>query len=821
MKEFLAIVLLGLLVGCTTKDKQSEELTAYIPDDSMVILKLHNPDLFFSNLRNNEFLRNNNSHPLLETIKNHFTLFNYFPHDDPAYLTLTYSKERNLEYTFISRGLEELNTDSLQNKKVETLTTPDRHIKKYTLESQVGFLSRKDSISVFSNSKRLLEASLSKKSAIPASKDFQKALKSASDREPNIFLNHAKIKSLLETWFPEGDLKTLAHFGTWSELDAELTHKGIKLNGITTVGDSVSNSLSLFQEVGTADNLIGEITPSDARGFYSVSFEKFSKLYRNLLSFKEQEEGAVTHQQELLETASEAGLIYLPGGTVFGIRSLDPEAAKIALSAFQEETETFRDVPIFSYPHEESFEILEPLVSTGNHSSFIYLQDFVLFSSDPELLKEIIQAHQNEQVIIAQEDYTNAFESLSTESSILLVANTPEFKKAFSKRLSPDLPNAAADLNVEDFPVAALQLVYQDGFAHMHAVLNKNSAPGKKSTTSQIASVNLGAPLAIQPVFFENHRTNGLDVAVQDTDNILYLISSTGRIYWKKQLEARIIGNIHSVDILRNGRYQLAFTTQNQLHVIDRTGKTVNPFPLNFKDEITQSLAVFDYDKKRDYRFVIVQGKELFMFDNRGKRVRGFTFNKAADEIIQPPKHIRIGRKDYIIIPEDSGKLNILSRTGKTRVPVKEKIDFSENAWFEHKQNFLSANSSGQIIFIDPDGKVKKESTGPSTNLLIHATENLLVRLSENALRINGKDISLDFGLYTAPEVFYINNKYYIGLTDLQAHKVYVFDSQGVLLPGFPVYGTSGIDLGDADGDAKPELTVQGEKESILLYDLQ
>ena len=33
-----------------------------------------------------------------------------------------------------------------------------------------------------------------------------------------------------------------------------------------------------------------------------------------------------------------------------------------------------------------------------------------------------------------------------------------------------------------------------------------------------------------------------MDVVVQDSDNVLYLFSNTGKLYWKKQLSGKIIG---------------------------------------------------------------------------------------------------------------------------------------------------------------------------------------------------------------------------------------------------------------------------------------
>ncbi|MDX1604092.1 MAG: ribonuclease HII, partial [Salinimicrobium sediminis] len=98
------------------------------------------------------------------------------------------------------------------------------------------------------------------------------------------------------------------------------------------------------------------------------------------------------------------------------------------------------------------------------------------------------------------------------------------------------------------------------------------------------------------------------------------------------------------------------------------------------------------------------------------------------------------------------------------------------------------------------------------------ATPKTLVSLSENELSIGKSSATLDFGLYTEPQIFYINNKIYVSVTDLQAHKVYLFDSNANLFPGFPVYGNSLVDLSNADDDTALELVVQGEENGVLIY---
>lgn len=807
MKKILMLLIIVLTVSCADDKPQSGELSDYLPPNSAVILQMQNPDLFFSNLQNNEFLKLNEQHPLYNELQEKISVLSYFPHKNEALLSLTAGKEENsIDFTFISRGATAPHSiDSLQNVQVETFTTQEHTITKYILEGKTVFLSNVDSVSLLSSSRQLLEESL-QASYIP-SPDLLTAFKGASEKEPSIFVNHSKAPPLIRSIFPE----EFVNFSNWTVLDMDIPQNAIILNGISVSGDTIPRLINSFRDVGTASNSLASIAPVTSQKFTSVTFRNFKLLHQNLSPLKNLNQPEYISEINLLETANEIGVIELAEGSVFVIHSLDPDAARLSLNFEPELTEEFRGNAIFRYPNPLVFqELLQPLLNPQELHFFTFLDTYILFGENPGVIKDVIAAVQNDLVLANTEAYKATSENLSSEASLLMVRNN-----------QADNNSSTNGFNYADFPISAVQFIYQDNFAHVHSVLTKSSALKTEKATAQQAAIDLGTTLSNRPVFFKNHRTKGMDIAVQDVQNTLYLISPEGTIHWKKQLDSRILGEVQTVDILRNGRYQLAFATQNEFHIIDRDGNPVKPFPLKFRDPITQPLAVFDYDNNRDYRFVIVQGNELYMYDRKGSGVKGFNFSKAKSEIIQPPKHIRIGRKDYILIAENSGQLNILSRTGKIRVPVKETFEFSDNEWYEYNGNFVSSNAAGEIIKINEQGKVKKESSNLADNHKLTATEKTLVTLSENELKIKGNPVTLDFGLYSEPQIFYINNKIYVSVTDLQEQKVYLFDSNGSLLNGFPVYGNSLIDLSNADDDAALELVVQGEEDGVVVYEVQ
>src|SRR5690606_13390611 len=101
-------------------------------------------------------------------------------------------------------------------------------------------------------------------------------------------------------------------------------------------------------------------------------------------------------------------------------------------------------------------------------------------------------------------------------------------------------------------------------------------------------------------------------------------------------------------------------------------------------------------------------------------------------------------------------------------------------------------------------------------NLSVVANDNVIVSLSENILKINDEEITLDYGLYTSPKIHSVGGRTLISITDTQANRVFIFDKEANLLPGFPIYGSSGIEMGmDKEGII---FTVFEEGNSVLIY---
>ena len=126
----------------------------------------------------------------------------------------------------------------------------------------------------------------------------------------------------------------------------------------------------------------------------------------------------------------------------------------------------------------------------------------------------------------------------------------------------------------------------------------------------------------------------------------------------------------------------------------------------------------------------------------------------------------------------------------------------------------------GNLVQINTKGAVSRLSLGLDSKHDITSSTKTLVTRSDNKLTIKSNRVDLEYGSYSPPNLFYLRDKIYISITDLQGQKIWLFDSQAKPFPNLPVFGTSAIDLANADGDASLEFVTKGDSNSIIMYQL-
>lgn len=819
LKNFVWIVIGIIVLGCEGTTSKTAELSDFIPENVSVVIKISNAIGGETGIESLQ--RGLTSNSLISAFKK-TKPYSFFSEKAPLLRHLNPSSESILcintptdsttVYTFITREHPNLFVpDSIKNKTIETLTYNGMSVQRVTIDNQIAFTAVKDSIFIASSSQTMLQNILEGK--IEKNETFKRIARIQNGEDLNLIVKASTMPL---------DDSTTVNFASWLSLDVEILPNAISAIGVAMAKDSVPQLLSVFQGLIPRQNDLAQVIPNDAKSALSFTYNDIELFQKNLQNYR----GVISSDSlinPLFESINEVGLIRLTGGTAVVLKSIDPILTDDSLLKYITENSSFREVTLHNFSNPRLFsQSFSPLLSNVNPTIAFQLDNFFIFSESISDAEHIITAYKNNSCLAKMGYFENATSQLSTASSLLIYKMQGSLPISISNFFSKTTASEIKNINLKTYPLTAIQFSYDRDFAHVNLVCqetgNSIQSPGG---ITQLFSLAVDQKLQSVPQFFSNHKTGGQDVAVQDVNNTLYLISESGKVLWTKKLSGPILGAIHEVDLLRNGKKQLAFTTKNAFYVLDRNGKPVAPFPVNFRDAVTQPLAVFDYDNNRKYRFVVIQGKNLLMYDSKAQLVKGFSFKSATSTIVLPPQHIRMGNKDYIVVAEESGTLNILNRVGATRIKVGKKFDFSDIPIAEEANHFVVITKDNRKESIDQNGKITSQQLEVSESYYFSVKGSTKVTLDDNKLRFNGKLVELPFGIYSRPSTFMLNRETYISVTETQENKVFIFNKAGILLPGFPVYGTSTIDMGASSQKGKTIFAVQGSSKEVLLYSLQ
>jgi len=357
------------------------------------------------------------------------------------------------------------------------------------------------------------------------------------------------------------------------------------------------------------------------------------------------------------------------------------------------------------------------------------------------------------------------------------------------------------------------QLKKGDNVANINGLISDYKKDAKNSNIDLKFETSFPNEIIFGPIIVKNYITNKNEVLVQDSKNIIYLINDNGQIEWSKKIDGKIIGEITQIDSYKNGRLQYVFATNKSLNLIDRKGRDVGKFPLKFKDNITQPLSVFDYDKNKNYRLLITQNNELFMFDSKGNRVKGFNYS-GKSKITTQPRHYRISNKDIIVF-KTSENLSILNRRGKIRITPDENFNYSNEDIFQYKNLLVTTGNENDIISIDMNGRTKLEES-MSFDIKMISDKKTIYTLQKNILSNSKKNTEIQFGKYESFSLISDKKNTFLNIFDSQNKKLYLFDDEVNIIKGFPI-------LADADAsfileNNKIEFSVISDSKKIKYF---
>jgi hypothetical protein len=795
-KIIFHFTLLALFNSCSDINNKNISSLNYLPAESELILNIN--DL---NNTKEILLKNKNLSSISISKSKILTQLNSLSNEysnSSGLLSLTSFGKNQTAYTYIrevnsrdSISKSDLIKSEYQNSKIFIDTSETKDIYKTVLGNYI--ISSSEDI-VLENIIRDHDLKNPK-----IDSDFLKIIKGADINDPfNIFIN-SKNSDLIK--------KSISDFSffpnlnnSWISYDFKYSLEEVKMIGATRLNDSINSKLSVLRNLPPSEIKTDKIIPNSFSSFFSFTIsdsERFVFNFKNYLKGNDLSTENINFESfNLIDEIS-----FVKDQEKFLI---------LEISNIEQLENYFKLNDIENLKNIKKINLgldLKTLINTYDEkASFVYaalLDNSLVITQSVSQIKKIINSKAIKDNLSSNSKYLNFKNEKSKKHSFFWVNNNSN------------------NLDSVDYPFIGFSGVINENIALLdfdYSRLNQSKETNDVFTEFFLSFEN---EIISDPIWLKNHNNNQYDFTFQDSENYLYYYSNKGNQYWKKKIPQKIIGDIKQVDIYKNGRLQIVFRTENKLYVLDRNGNEVKE--LSFEIESGENnipISIFDYEKNRNYRFLVTNDNIIEMFDSRGKKVSGFKPNVFESNIIKDPVHIRIDGKDFIVVQLENGELKILDRRGRDRIKVDQKIQFSENSIYSYMKTFTTTDNQGNLIQIEMDGKLSKKSLNISSDNLIDIKNDNLVYISENILSIKGINITLPFGKYSKPIIFNESLRMLIGISDLSENNIYLYEDNGELVKGFPLKGNSIIDIRDSDKDGKIEVLTRLDSNSIVSYEV-
>jgi hypothetical protein len=385
--------------------------------------------------------------------------------------------------------------------------------------------------------------------------------------------------------------------------------------------------------------------------------------------------------------------------------------------------EVYNGIPIIQLPFRDFPSILMGGYFQGFENSFITTyEDYLLMGNSMQVIKNYIGDVDNENVWGKSVRKNIFLENTLTETNFSMMINTSLSWNMMMNHLNEHWKGIFAryEMPLKSFDLISLQISNIDRRFYTSMAIGHQEKRETKPLDSRMQiqqRVYTLSPLINKPYIVKNHNNNRFEILVQDSSNILYLVSNEGEILWGDSLKQPIVTDIYQVDFYKNRKLQYLFATKNHLHLLDRNGDYVENYPIKLNDGVeVEFLSVIDYDNSKRYRFMVVdRNGHIYLYDKNGKNLEGWTPRNLEGPLTIPGFHIRVRGGDCMIGIQKNGVVNVMNRRGEMYpgFPLDLKISYVNDVFVSIGNDFSSTriiaiSKDGELIEVNLNGKILK-----------------------------------------------------------------------------------------------------------------
>ncbi|MCK5691219.1 MAG: hypothetical protein KAI08_00180 [Bacteroidales bacterium] len=698
----------------------------------------------------------------------------------------------------------------------------------------------------------------------------------------NFYINYNRIAELFHPFIKESEwglLDGLSKFASWGELDLDIKQESMTLNGMTYANSDYPLFLGAFREQSAVKMELHEILPSGTSYFFHMGIGDREKFKQQVLSYL----NGVGKGQKVEAEVERIDQLYGFDPLDDLARILDDEMAWFAIEgATKEPADEFLIIETRSrsetvevvmrwlehYLQLNAFDMrsLRSVYQLDKQTSFnIYslpdqffkgcaagrlfnkyftvFENYLIFGPSVDALSRVIYQNVLHKTFVSDPVYKEISGYLSNRSNVTLFFRPYAFLDYRKEMLNEKMTDYLEKMELFFRRIPGVVVQYStEGDLFYQSISCKYTLQIKDKALTAWESL-MDTAVVLKPTLVVNHNTSEKEIFVQDLANRVYLINGTGRILWKQAVDGPILGGVHQVDFYKNGKLQYLFNTAKKIHLIDRNGNYVERYPISFRSDATNPLALFDYDKSRDYRmFVAAEDRKIYLYDIEGNMITGWKFGKTESMVTGEIQHFRLNDKDYIVAL-DQNRAYFLDRRGRERLRLKERVVLSPQNPLtldmnirEERPRWISTDTSGSVRAIYLDGSVSSLLSREMSPDHFFSMEDMTMDGIPEFIFVDGNELDIvkqdGKRLYSfkvkdrisdVPDIYKFSaSDVKIGITDRSRNRIYLVNSDGSLYEGFPLEGSTRFSIGYFKGsDSRFNLIVGSGNNFLYNYSIE
>ena len=783
IRVLIPLVLVGIIITISYNTYNKAKVStnnplSVIPNHSSIILKFNNPNqiyrlfnkqIIWGKLSNVFNAQNLNIH--LKKINDFYNNFNFI-NEKSIYITLLKDGVSSSDF-LISSELDETSFNQITEKFSKNLASSEYDnttIFQIINDSLNIYFSSVNNIACFSSSKTIIEDAIkSAKSEYNFVNDSRftniyNTLNQSSDI--NIIYNLNNLISI-QPKIKNSKMFLLKNLNNWVAADLKIKNNKIILNGYNLIDYKLSNFSDILNSQRSTSLKSNKFIPDNINYLFSIGFDNANKLFSNSNKYQENKNQIWETEKNRKKITSEYNFDYKEF-----VDHLDSEAGFFSCGNVENKEILFSFIKTKESIHASS--LLQRLIDTkkssiylkkeinfihdnkliqnifgekfnfNNQNYFIEINDFFIFSNSRDNLEFIIDNYTSGNTLENNSNFNNFKNNTLNKSNVFVYFNT---RRLFSNIESNLNLNFNLD-SLENFTGLAYQISNNKSYQINNLSLFYDEDYKENIKEKWFYQLDTISDMAPQIVY--NHSLKENAVVIQDLSNKIYYITNNKKFSWTKNIENKIIGNISQGDFFKNNKIQMLFNTREKIYQLDRYGRDVEKFPLKIKEMTNFGHSLFDYNKSKRYRIMVLgNDNSITNLNIKGKKVLGWKYSNK-ERINQELFHFKKSDKDYIVKSSDN-KIELLAINGTSRIEFKsdQTLFNKNNIILDNNYDLITVTNNGLFI-CNLNGSSNKiainnlDSTSllafsKLNNQLIFSNKNKLFVLDENYNQITSK----------------------------------------------------------------------------------